>query len=152
LKSDIESQIPGSAVTWIRISWTKAEVHTGTAYDSDGNPITIRYYVVSGMMVEAIVKNNNAGMTGAEIFIIILAFAILAAVIAFLAWGTKVVWDIMDALNKLGPAATAIGGIVMFLIIIIAIVLVLGVGFSYSGKKRSFSVGRAARFFCQVKT
>lgn len=153
-KTDIESDIPGAEATWLSISWSKAEKKTGTAYDSNGNPITIVYYVVSGMIIEAIVKNVNAGMTGAEIAVILLAIAVLAFIIAVLVWGTMVIKEILDAARQLGPAVTIGVGLILFVILIAAVLMVLGVGFAYTGKGKSgrrVSVGRNSQNYFSLE-
>jgi hypothetical protein len=142
LRTQIETQVPGSQVVWLAVRWDNATKHTFTAYDSDGNPVTLYNYIVNGFFVEALVMNVNAGLTGLEIVAVIIAIAFLIAVIVLLANLTWIIWEVLSAAKQLGPAITIVVGLLLVMGLLFAVLLIFGVVFSYQGKNKSVSIGR----------
>lgn len=139
LKNQIESQIPGSQVVWLKISWDDAQAqffYPGNYWE----------YIVKGFYVEALVKNNQAGLTGLEIVAIIMVIAFLVAVVTLCITGAWVVWEVMSAAAKLGPAFTVAIGLIILIMILVALVVIFAIAFggglSAKGKKRSVSIGK----------
>lgn len=140
---EIEHGIPGSKVTWVRVSWEKAEY-----FKVGGGPYGQEkyYYHVAGLTVEAIVENVNGGITGLEIIGIIIAVTFLIAVIVLLAVGGWLVWEIVNAIKNLGPTFGPPVMIIVGLLILVGIGLlvffIFGGRIGYKGKQRSLEVGR----------
>lgn len=115
LKNKIESDIPNTQVIWIKVSWDKA---VGPAVPPGG----VTSYLVSGFYVEAIVKNKGgAALTGLEIVMIIGAVAFLAAVVAAIALGAWIIWQVMSLIPDVLKPVVGIGlliGIALFLLIL----------------------------------
>lgn len=142
LKADIERQVPGSVCTWLRVSWTDA-------YLEPLLPHQISYMVITGFMVEAIVENVNAGLTGLEIVVIIMAIAFLATVIVALTMGSWIIWEVINAAKKLPE------NIAPWVIIAVGLFILVGIGaslyflfggrVSYSSKKgkRNLELGKS---------
>jgi hypothetical protein len=134
LRTQIESQIAGSKVQWLHISW-KDVVFSTTGMP----PAQIHWATVTGFKVEALVKNVAAGLTGAEIVLIIMAIAFLAGVIGLLAAGGWVTWRVITATEQLGPTYT----------ILIGIGILVGIGFlvysMFGGKVKYTSNKRGRR-------
>jgi len=132
IKEALEAQIPGTKVIWIKISWDKAE------YKGAGAP-GLYFYAVWGFYVEAIVENSEgAGLTGLEIVYIILAIAFLAVVIAAIALGAWIVWEIMTSVPDVVKPFVGVG----LLILILLFLLVLFGGQIGVSKKKVTVKGR----------
>lgn len=137
LKNRIEQDIQGTTVRYIKVSWDRNYVFA---------PIpTARVMRVHGFKVEAIVENTgNANLTGLEIIMIIMAIAFLATIIGFIALGAWVVYEIMKAVEDLGPVlgpiATVGTGIVLFVIIVFALLILFGA--QAKGSKKGVSLGK----------
>ncbi|MCJ7424322.1 hypothetical protein MUP01_08665 [Candidatus Bathyarchaeota archaeon] len=142
-KTEIEKQLPGSSVEWVNFVWDKTE-KSDAFFDVWEMRWKFAYHVY-GLKVEAIVKNVNGGITGMEVIGILTAAATLIfaiAIFALVAIGTWVVFQVMEALKKLGPAATAIGGILILGGIGLLLFVIFGGKAKYEGKKRRFQIGR----------
>jgi len=164
MRLDIESQVPNSQVTWIRISWTNARLVILP------NGMNIVY--VSGFQIEAIVQNIGSSSTAyhgsggyqlahsvkptilwtpALIIATIAAIAWLATLIALIIWGTWMLWLVTNAIGQLpswlspwvmiGFGLLVLGGIGVLLYFF------LGGKVDYKGKKREFKLGRQILFF-----
>lgn len=130
----IENGIPHSKAVWISTHWDNVAIDPnnqgGMAF-------------VYGFTIEALVQNTGgAAQTGAEIFIILIGVAILAAVLAGIAVTSWVTVQVMNATKALGPAVTVGVGVLILLGLFILIFVVLGGSASYKGKKRSLRVGK----------
>jgi hypothetical protein len=130
LRNQIENSIPHCKVQWISISWDSA--------------VTIMPYLiyhVKGLKIEAIVKNEGASLTGAEIVLIILAVAIFIAIFGAIVMAGWVTWRIMLATEQIGPWATILVGGAVLAGIGIFLYLVLGGKAEYRGRKRRVRLG-----------
>lgn len=163
MKRDIESQVLGSRVTWIRISWRNAYLVILP------NGMNIVY--LSGFQIEAIVENvgsssalysDNGGYqlvhsvkpvilwTPAMVLAVISAVVWLVALIAIIVWGTWLLWLVTSAVAKLPEFLQP------WVMIIIGLLLLVGLGFllyiilggkvNYSDKKRGLKLGRLLHF------
>lgn len=130
LANEIESHILGSKCTWLRVSWEKAEETIPMPPDYQ------KWVLVSGFMVEAVVKNNGAGLTGAEIVLIIVAIAILVTIIALVLTGSWVTWQVINATQEIGPWMTITIGIAILAGIGFLLYSLLGGKVKYTSNKR----------------
>lgn len=141
IKNDIESQIPGASVIWIRVSWTEATRVMVAA--------GVWAILVAGYQVEAIVENVNAGLTGLEIVAIILVITWLISVIALLSMGSWVVYEVINAIKKLpegwSPWVMIIVGLLILVGIGALLFFIFGGAVMYKSKKRSVSLGKGSR-------
>ena len=125
-KNQIESQIQGTKVTYLSVSWVESWDY--------------RLYLIKGLSIVAIVKNVNAGLTGLEITAIIFAVGWISAVLAAIIITTWVVYEIIRVFDNGGGGipdipkiATGLVLIVMFL----GFILILfggGIGIEKKGK------------------
>lgn len=141
VRNQIELHIPGSQVQWLHISWSDVQFSV-TGF----GPSQVHWATVKGFMVEALVKNNNAGLTGLEIVAIIMASAVLAVVIGLLITAGWVVWRVATAIDILPPWLSPWVMLAFGLIVLVGIgallYFVLGGKLSYSSKKRSLGMGK----------
>jgi len=109
LKERIEQDIPNTKVLWIQISWSNAVLQQ--KYPE---------YWVYGFTIEAIVENlGGAALTGFEIALIIIAFAFLAVVIASIALGAWIVWEIMGSVPDVVKPFVGVGLLVLLLLFLL---------------------------------
>lgn len=123
IRQQIEAQIPHVTVEWIKVSWDSAEYKSTTGYREG---VGKEWYDVKGFHVEAIVKNEGAALTGAEIVLIIMVIGFIAAVIWVIAMGSWVTWQIMDATKAIGPVATVGVGLLILFMLLIFLFLMFG--------------------------
>ncbi len=138
----IKTQISGCEPVWIRISWDNA---TYVIHNDQTGMWT--EYLVTGFMIEAIVQNINAGLTGLEIVAIIMVISFIIAVIAAIGTLIWVTWQIMDATKQIGPWATVIVGLIIFIGLLSLVYFLFGGKFSYKGKTRKLSLEGKKRIF-----
>lgn len=88
IRASIENSIKGSQVVWLKISWDNAFfVGSGGNYG----------WMLTGIKIEAVVKNVDAGLTGIEIAAIILAVSFIVAVAAAAAIAAYAVYEIFTS-------------------------------------------------------
>lgn len=122
IRNDIENQISGSKVLWIRVSWDSASILPPPQTD----------IAVKGFRIEALVENVSAGLTGLEIVAIILAVTFMAAVVTFIALGAWVTWEVLASVpEEIRP----IVGIILLIIIATFILLLFGGQLGITRKK-----------------
>lgn len=117
IKNQIETGVPGSACVWIRISW---ETESYVSYTGGS------HYVIGGFMVEALVKNKNANLTGLEIVAIIMAVAFIIAVLTICLTGSWVTFKVISATESIGPWATVIVGAIILVAAVVLLYSLLG--------------------------
>ena len=106
------------------------------------NPLMPIFTVVTGLRFEAVIKNENAGLTGLEIIAVIGAIAFLAAVIAGIALASWAVYEIMTAAIELGPVATVGIGLIVVVLIGVGLLLLFGVKFKGKAGKVAVKAGK----------
>lgn len=172
IRDAIEKDVANSKVVWVRIAWNKAEPYV---VGGGPHGVEKIYYHISGFQIEAIIKNTASPAvstswsdrirpainvkpvvvwTAALVIAIILGIAFLATVLTLLGVGTWLVFQIMGALGELKNNLGGFWGPLIY--IVVGLGILFGVGFllfvllggrmSYQGKKRGFSVGKAAIF------
>jgi len=134
IANQLKSQIPGCEPVWIKVSWE------WVAYSGQ-----TQKYTVHGLMVEAMVKNVNAGLTGAEIVLILIAAAVLVTIVSLCLTGSWVTWKVIDATQKISPWLTIIVGLIIVVGIGFLLFTTLGGKAEYKGKKRKLTIGALAR-------
>lgn len=139
-KTEIESQLAGTQVQWVNFVWDKV-TKSDPFFDFWQGRWRFAYHVY-GFKVEAIVKNVSGGLTGLEIVAIIIAVVIGVAILTLLALGTWITFQIMSALEKLGPVGTVAGGILILGGIGLLLLVLFGGKAEYRGKKRRFRIGK----------
>jgi len=140
-KTQIEQQILGTEVQWIAIYWEKADPVLIPGGPPGAPP---EVYSITGLKIEAVVKNKAAGLTGAEIVLVLMAIAMLAAVIAGLAMTGWLTWVVTTATQGLGPIATIGVGLFLIIIFLFFVLVVMGVKFKFKSgpKSKRLEVGR----------
>jgi hypothetical protein len=131
LANQLKTQIPGCEPTWIECMWSSVR------YDGQ-----LQRYYVTGLTMIAMVKNINAGLTGLEIAVIIMAIAFLMAVLTICLTGSWVTTKVIAATEAIGPWMTILIGVIILIVIGFLAFTLIGGKINYSSKKRSFSSSR----------
>lgn len=139
-KSEIEKSLPGTQVQWVNFVWDHTEKST-PFFDIWEMRWKFAYHVY-GFRCEAIVKNVSGGLTGLEIVAIIMAVVVGVAILTLVGLGVWITFQIMDALAKLGPAGTIVGGLLILGGIGLLLLVLFGGKAKYEGRKRRFELGR----------